>query len=247
MSDDPTFEFITQPELYGAIPEPEPGNHELPAWYTQLPMSTLEDSDEEAIKSSTVRACMPFLEAMKIGWILKTPADIHIDARDGEFDVYSELDYPVMTKFNAEQLGSMFPESGYIINFQTHWRMEAPDGWSALFTDPMNRPGEDRFHAFSGIIDVDKYAGPLNQPSIWLDEDFHGVVPQGTPISQIVPFHRDWLDMTASARPATEDEQLEKSREQNAISANPHHYKEDVWEPIDGAAVITEDDGWEES
>lgn len=235
------FEFITEPELYGAIPEPEPAHHMLPDWYKNLPIEVDGGVERSGLRNSTVRACMPFLEAMKMGWILKTPADIEIRCGDGEFEYQSLINREVMNTFSHSQLGPQFPERGYIINFYSHWRMEAPDGWSILTTHPLNRPGEDRFRAFSGVLDVDEYDAALNQPSIFLKESFSGVIPQGTPISQIIPIHRDWLDMEATARPATEDEELAYTTEQNSNAANQRNYRDDVWEPIDGARVDAKD------
>lgn len=243
MDEEPAFEFITKPELYGAIPEPEPASHELPAWYKNLPLESDGGVERSRLKNSTVRACMPFLEALKMGWILKLPADVQIKCADGEFNAGSMLDHGVVDTFSGHQVGKMFPSSGHLINFSTHWRVNAPDGWSFLLTHPMNRPGESRFQAFSGVIDVDKYDDQLKQPSLFT-QNFEGVIPQGTPIQQIVPIHRDWLDMSSVARPATEDEELDRQRQKRSVDANQRHYREEQWEPIDAARVESDSD-WE--
>lgn len=247
MDENPAFEFITKPELYGVIPEPEPAGHEIPKWYKQLPVESDGGVERTSLKNSTVRACMPFLEALKLGWIIRLPADLEIKSTEDDFSSRSLFNEDVVDRFAAQQVGRAFPESGHLINFQSHWRVNAPDGWSFLLTHPMNRPGEERFRGFSGILDIDKYDASLNQPAIFLDQDFEGIIKKGTPIQQVIPIHRDWLDMSSVARAATQDEHLDMVRQHRSQQSNQRYYRDEQWETLDPARVRSdnESDGWD--
>lgn len=232
---DSTFEFVTHPNLYTVIPEPEPAQHEIPYWFQKLPMEKSGGSERKALRNSTAKACMPLMEAMKAGWIFKTPADIHLKVQDGKAAWNTRFDYQVISPFNDGEVGDKFPEDGPILNFRGRWRINAPDGWSMLFTPPMNRPGESRFRAFSGVISIDKYDGEINHPALWTAGNWEGVIPQGTPIAQGIPFRRDWFEADATARAATEEEELDLSRFTKSIQANQRHYRENLYEPMESA------------
>jgi hypothetical protein len=41
------------------------------------------------------------------------------------------------------------------------------------------------FRLISGLVDADRfYDGGINFPALWIDRDFSGVLPKGTPVAQ---------------------------------------------------------------
>jgi len=52
---------------------------------------------------------------------------------------------------------------------------------------------ESVFTILPGIVDTDTYSAPVNFPMVINDPNFEGLISQGTPIAQVIPFKReDW-------------------------------------------------------
>lgn len=248
MSNDDKITFITKPEFKGVIPEPVPAHKELPDWYKNTPLEAEGNPNErERLQQSTVKACMPFLEAMKIGWIFKSPADVEVVIKEGgdKFRTRSKLPQKVMSSFSKRQVGEdMFPANGPLLKFNNFWRAKAPEGYSMLMMPPMNRPGvmQQPFVSWSGIISIDEYKGQLNSPVLWTDQTFEGVIPQGTPLSQVIFFKRDGIASNAEVRQETEEEALELRRQGNRKKAQQRYYRNEQWHPIPAARNLHPDD-----
>ena len=82
-----------------------------------------------------------------------------------------------------------------VVKFLNFWTLEAPDGWSLLFTHPLNR--EDLpFRTLSGLVDCDRFGdGYVHFPALWTDPEFDGTLPRGTPVAQIVAVPRQAQDL----------------------------------------------------
>ena len=73
--------------------------------------------------------------------------------------------------------------------WRMNWYYETPPGYSVLITHPMNR-FDLPFYTMSGIVESDIWGLPVFT-AFFLQKDFIGVIPKGTPIFQIIPFKRD--------------------------------------------------------
>ena len=70
--------------------------------------------------------------------------------------------------------------------------IKLPKGYSALITHPLNR-FDLPFVVASGIID-DGYAMAKGNYPFFIKKDFNGIIKQGTPIAQVLPFKREsWV------------------------------------------------------
>ena len=59
-----------------------------------------------------------------------------------------------------------------------------------MVMDPQHHePGP--LSCFSGIVDTDDYAPPINMLFKLRDPNFEGIIPAGTPFLQVVPFKRE--------------------------------------------------------
>jgi hypothetical protein len=58
-----------------------------------------------------------------------------------------------------------------------------------LFSNPINR-FDLPFQTITGIVDCDKYPGQVHFP-FFLKEGFTGIIPAGTPVTQIIPIKRE--------------------------------------------------------
>lgn len=229
------IEFICDERWRDIIPEPEPAHKVLPLWYKKLPLEQDGGGERTYLSNSTVKACIPFLEAMKTGWIFKTPCDVYIKIEDGDYESEWRMNEKAMSHFKDEAVGPAFP-GGKVVKFNNLWRVNAPDGYSMLFTHPFNRLTEDRFHTFSGIIAVDEFDGCINHPVNWTAGDWEGVIPKGTPVAQGIPFKRDAIPTDAVVRTSTDEEDADLQKHRDSKDTNQRHYRENQWTPLDASS-----------
>ena len=241
--EDQLIEFVTEEELYGAIPEPIPANKVMPDWYKRLGQYVSNDgsstNDRPSIQSSTVKRCAPFMEAMTMGWIIPLAAEVEFTAQDGYVEYGWEFGRELISNHSLAQVGGdMFPNSEWpVMKFHNFWSINVPDGYSALFTNPLNRPGQ-QFTTFSGVVDLDNYFNTVNFPFMWTGGEFEGIIESGAPIIQVIPFKRDSMLTDATAREMTEEESLEAERTSNEIGSHNSMYRDRRWQPKPGSRML---------
>ena len=132
------------------------------------------------------------------GFLIPLATDVEI--RDGEFSwdfapegFSSEFSHsPVAFHDPSQVVGAPFlDEDRFIIKFNCFWNIEAPPGYSLLFTHPVNR-ADLPFTTLTGLVDSDTFChSPLSFPARWHDAQFNGVLPKGTPVAQCLPVKRE--------------------------------------------------------
>lgn len=192
-----TLTFRCRPELAGKLPPPIPAVQGLPDWFKALPQRAFNDTSQ--VEGQTVKRCPPFIDAMTYGFLIPLPCDVKVN--NGEFTW--DFDMPVNTIDNFVRSPLAFHDSSQIkgtpffqddrfaIKFNNFWSIEAPPGYSVLFTHPVNR-ADLPFTTLTGLVDCDLYHDSLvHFPAHWHDIGFNGVLPKGTPIAQCVPVKRE--------------------------------------------------------
>ncbi len=188
------------PHLVDVFPEPEPGTKNIPDWYRSQPGISGEDPNTLHMGSFrlTVKKCQAFFDAIAVGYILKVPVDIYIDTTDGKFDIQLPLE---MNRFRAEllahhsteQISHMpFDKQEYcdmVLRIHPTWMVSTPEGYSTLFMNPMHQPPTP-LSAVEAIVDTDKFISD-GHLSFLVKKNFKGVIKQGTPLVQVIPFRRD--------------------------------------------------------
>jgi hypothetical protein len=203
-----TLTFRCAAELEGLLPAPTPASAGLPDWLKTMPAQTfspllLADDD-------TVKRCPPFIDAMTSGFLIPLTCDVKVE--NGAFSWDNDLPpgavnsarSPIGFHDPSQVAGSpLHDPDRNLIKFHNLWSIEAPQGWSVLFTHPVNR-FDLPFVTLTGLVDCDRYHGvPISFPAHWRDASFAGVLPRGTPIAQCFPIRREkWLAKTASFAPA---------------------------------------------
>jgi hypothetical protein len=92
-----------------------------------------------------------------------------------------------------------FDDDQFIIKFNNFWTIEAPRGYSVLFTHPLNR-ADLPFTTITGLVDCDTFHdSPVHFPARWHDASFNGVLPKGTPVAQCLILKRESLDLRFEA------------------------------------------------
>lgn len=205
--------FRCPPELEGVAPPPIPAAQGLPAWLKSMPAQAYSLS--VAAEDDTVKRCPPFVDAMATGFLIPLACDLRVE--EGEFTWDQDLPparsvsfprSPVAFHDPAQVAGSpLFEPDRFLIKFNSLWTIEAPEGYSLLFTHPVNR-FDLPFTTLTGLVDCDRFRDAwIHFPAHWHDAGFRGVLPRGTPVAQCFPIRREaWglrtepLDAAASAR-----------------------------------------------
>lgn len=209
------------------IGDPIPIKRLIPSWYKEAEtFYKMDDSDES---HEGLKTCAPFLDAMISGYALVTPFDIFIGKKeDGSLDLRwtgpKEWEYFISER--PKESGATIPRpAGHHPNhlvWFNKWGFKAPRGYSVMVTHPLNR-FDLPFTTMSGFIDSDKFFANGNLP-FFIKEDFVGMIPEGTPIAQIIPIKRKkWKMIKNSAYRSTYLEQGEMVRFKET------KYKKKMW------------------
>jgi hypothetical protein len=208
---------------------PSPIKLNIPEWYKKL---------EHSLENKTVKGCMPFLDTLTSGYLLKIPQDFNIkhninnQNEKGEkfkdsFQTFGLYDVnPLITakylNLNSgidvhpvKQLeGSPLIEKNKNMSFYkilNPWKIKTPKGYSCLFLPPLNN-SDDRFSIIPGIVDTDTFPNEINFPIV-INGDKYTVlettIKKGTPYVQVIPFKRDSWKMFLKPR---EQKEIQNSR-----------------------------------
>jgi hypothetical protein len=184
---DKEIEFSAH-EDYFALNEDYPilAKLNIPDWYKNL---------EHTISKKTIKGCMPFLDTLTAGYILKMPQDFYlrhnVDNKNekGEnfkdsFQTFGlcEQQQVLHAKYinlnsgvdihPTEQLkGSPFIDKNKNLPFYkiiNPWKIKTPQGYSCLFVPPLNN-SDDRFSIIPGIVDTDTFPNEINFPIVLME------------------------------------------------------------------------------
>jgi hypothetical protein len=142
---------------------------------------------------------MPIFDIFTAGYMLVAPCDIYLDATSPE---KLEWSIPSGLKQYQSDLFSFHSPEQYenypvdpdkyhkqLLRIMPTWCVGTEDGYSTLFINPQHIYASPLW-AFSAIVDTDKFVtdGHL---SFLVEKNFKGVIKQGTPLVQIIPFKRE--------------------------------------------------------
>lgn len=221
--------FRCPPELDAVLPRPVLARRGLPDWLKDMAM-TAEDGDL-GFAVRTVKQCPPFVDAMGTGFLMPLAADIRVE--DGVFawdwdpptnrsGAYSRSPLGIHT--SSQAIGTpLFDPEALIVKFMNFWTIELPEGWSLYCTHPVNR-ADLPFRTLTGLVDVDTYShGLVHFPAQWIDKEFEGVLPAGTPVAQCLPVLRQRLELLCETLDETGIARFTET--ETAVSQTPGAYK----------------------
>jgi len=190
---------------------PTPAKINIPEWYKKLTHN---------FDNLTVKGCMPFLDSLTAGYLLKMPQDFHVKHNIENKDMEGKI---IKDSFQTWALHDM---SGFIgaksLNLNSKldvhpvrqlgesplieknknlpfykilnpWKIKTPKGYSCLFVPPLNN-SDDRFSIIPGIVDTDEFPTEINFPMVINGDKYpilETTIKRGTPYVQIIPFKRD--------------------------------------------------------
>ncbi len=196
-ADEMTLTFRCPPRLESVLPRPIPAVQGLPDWFKAMPQRAYNPTMGKDVE--TVKKCPPFIDAMTYGFLIPLPIDLKV--LDGEFTWDFEVPEGLVSEYSHSPIGfhdssqiagsPFFDDDRFIIKFNNFWTIEAPPGYSLLFTHPVNR-ADLPFTTLTGLVDCDTFHhSPLNFPAQWHDTGFNGVLLKGTPVAQCLPVKRE--------------------------------------------------------
>jgi hypothetical protein len=178
-----------------------PASANIPKWYSSLPLEVNKEKRvfKEGIENSTIRRCVPFLDAITAGYIIPLPYDVFVTREKSVSEDGVELDLPFYSS-NGPGISFHSPEQAKdhpmnkknkpIAKIINPWSVKTPSGYSCAFLPPLNGK-ESPIEIMAGIVDTDEYTNQVNFPFNLIDENFEGLIPAGTPVAQVVPFKRE--------------------------------------------------------
>ena len=192
-----TLKFRCPAELEGKIPPPIPATLGLPGWLKAMPTQAFNAVNMR--EEDTVKRCPPFVDAMTSGFLMPLICDLRVEngaiSWDNDLPPGGSLEFPrsPIGFHDASQVTGtpLFEPDRLLIKFLNLWSIEAPEGYSLLFTHPLNR-FDLPFTTLSGLVDCDRYSETwIHFPAHWHNTNFRGVLPKGTPIAQCIPVKRE--------------------------------------------------------
>lgn len=176
----------------------KPSSEFIPEWY-RLAKGKVDDTKTELypnrpnVTNSTFKKCTPFFDAMTSGYTVFLTADVEIIENDNkEPMVLWRTNRTMVTDHSSSQWEGLPVPEGYrplVLKWYNQFTLKAPRGYSLLFLSPINR-FDLPFQTITGIVDCDNWDGPVHFP-FFIKKSFTGIIPKGTPITQIVPIKRD--------------------------------------------------------
>ncbi len=185
------------------IPGPIPSKNSIPEWYKKFPMFVRDEQEngmhpvlEAKIPNTTLKACVPFLDALTMGYMVVLACDIEFRKLKNN-DVTIRWLAPYVHLVEGHNIDQTF---AYPINnneipqaskWLFDWKIETPKGYSTVYTHPLNRH-DLPFRTFSGVVDTDVFPDAVHFPFQVLP--FEGeriIIPAGTPLCQLFPTKRE--------------------------------------------------------
>ncbi len=224
------LEFMAQSGDYGNIPEPYPARKLIPEWYKALPPRL-----HPGLESGSLKRCAPFLDAMVTGWIIPLAADVEIKSNENASGIeYNwQFNKPMIENHVRAQVTDDKCPAPHAdqppMKWLNWWAIKCPPDYSLLFMPPLNRPHE-HFTVFSGLVDADGYFEFINFPFTWNTPNFHGIIPAGTPLVQVIPIKRSTILKNSIIREFTEQDS--KNMESTRAKRRSHisFYRDKVWD-----------------
>lgn len=187
---------LTVDELRYCAEFPSPAIKELPEWYKKTP-SFIDNKKtiNNGNFNETVKKCIPVLDSLSLGYIIKTWTDIYVEKAPNNgvhTSVNTKIQATRAVEGHPQEQAPFYPNNNIygkdILKWINPWHIKTPKGYSCFFTTPIHR--DLPFKILDGVVDTDVFPLTINFPFL-MDKNFTGIIPCGTPMVQVFPFKRD--------------------------------------------------------
>jgi hypothetical protein len=224
----PIIKYESATNFYDNVFSPAKKN--IPEWYKKIPKFKNEKLfDFETQKfGSSIKFCMPFVESLTSGYMVTLPYDLFVtkNKNNSPFITWRVDDKYAPSWREVPADPNLVPFNHFDTEYT--WKLgcsfNVPKGYSMLLTHPLNRY-DLPFTTISGIIDggyTTLYDG--NVP-FYIKKDFEGMIPQGTPIVQVIPFYNE--EWSSKKEKGLLKESDENSKKAHAVFFG--WYKKNYW------------------
>ena len=213
--------YPSSKEVAASVPPPRPAGECVPQWYANTPTHKggIPDIDIVNGYNATVKACAPFADAMRGGYVQETWCDLWIKDEEVTGLEYFYSASPELLSLRGEPLVPVGEDFyNYEFVWKSPWIPRVPKGYSVLYTPPINHFTLP-FVSATGLVDSDVFfhVGNWNYP-FYIRKGFTGIIPRGTPMYQMIPVKRD--DWESTIEPWNEDDHVSRSRTLNSLFLN---------------------------
>jgi hypothetical protein len=192
-----------------------PSKNVIPDWYKKIPRwKNNTFFDMKSGINQTVKQCIPFLDSLTVGYVITLPYDVFIKNDNGQpiLACTSAVENRPTIRKNIADI-NLVPAGHHPIEFVWDYNVaySLPKGYSAIFTHPLNR-NDLPFTTVSAIIDGGLVMSPHGNAPFYIKKGFEGIIPQGTPIIQLIPYRQEnWTSINTKGLLKESDEHNKKS------------------------------------
>jgi hypothetical protein len=189
----PILQYESAVEVYPNIITP--AKDHIPDWYKKVTKwKNNEIFNLETGFEGTVKRCVPFLEPFLTGYMIVLPHDLYVKNNDGKpYLTWREggVKFPPSWREEVSE-PNLVPAGHYPLEYTWHTSVAntVPIGYSLLLTHPLNRH-DLPFTTLSGIVDGGFVMSPEGNIPFYIKNGFEGIIHQGTPIAQLIPFRQE--------------------------------------------------------
>lgn len=184
--------FLLEERFKGVYDFPVPARNFIPESYRKIGNNASEGWPPQP----TVRSCMPFFDAMTLGFLIPTPFDLYLASGDSGRSVeivppnINGLDYGLDSEAVVHHVPREVVGGGDRPTFklETPYWIRTGRGFSSVLTGLLNR--ESGFSVASGMPDTDRFYTKIKIFFSWTGPDGRHFIPAGTPIAQVFPVKR---------------------------------------------------------
>lgn len=208
----PTIKFT---DITGVVPPeyyPVAGKFAIPDWFKKLEpyFGGKFEVYESGLANNTAKRCLPMMDAVMSGYVIKTTHDIEVTEQDGV--PYFKWPAGLGITFHDPKQASTHEagQRGYgIPKWHNPFAIQTPAGYSCLFVSPLNGDPSP-ITPFSAVVDTDTYQAPVNVP-FSIQHGFTGIIEAGTPIVQVIPIRRESWTMEVQTKQSDRIAQINES------------------------------------
>jgi hypothetical protein len=166
-----------------------PSKSVIPEWYKNIPTLGVKEQIGEN-EQTMLKKCMPFIDALSIGYMITLPYDLYVrNFENSPFLTWRDGIEHTPSWRSRVANENLVPADHFPMEYV--WNacvsIKVPKGYSMIATHPFNRH-DLPFTTLTGIVEGDFAMVPNGSFPFFIRKEFEGLIPQGTPIIQLIPF-----------------------------------------------------------